>query len=206
MNKKILGLGLGAGLAASTLGLIAVPAISGAQTSDPATTATAPAGRPDHSARFAEALAPLVADGTISQSQSDAVVAALAANGPKGGMRGGGHGPGLDVAAQALGMTTDELHTALDGGSTLAQVAADKGVDVQVIVDALAASIRNHIAEEVTAGELTQEQADQKLADVDQRVTDMVNGVRPQGGPDGGRGGHGPRGSKGTPPAAPATN
>jgi polyhydroxyalkanoate synthesis regulator phasin len=211
MNKKILGLGLGAGLAASTLGLIAVPAISGAQTADPATTATAPAGRPDHSARFAETLAPLVADGTITQTQSDAVVAELVANGPKGGMRGGGHGPGLDVAAQALGMTTDELHTALDGGSTLAQVAADKGVDVQVIVDALVASARNHIAQEVTDGEITQEQADQKLADVDQRVTDMVNGVRPQrGAKDGAQGGpregRGPRGQQGAPAQAPAIN
>ena len=206
MNKKIIGIGLGAGLAASTIGLVAVPAISGAQTADPATTATAPAPRPDHSARLAETLAPLVADGTISQSQSDAVVAALVANGPKDGRQGGGHGPGLDVAAQALGMTTDELHTALDGGSTLAQVAADKGVDVQVVIDALVAAEKTHIAQEVTDGEMTQEQADQRLSGVDQHVTDMVNGVRPQGGPDGGRGGHGPHGSKGTPPAAPATN
>lgn len=210
MNTKILGLGLGAGLAASTLGLIAVPALSSAQTSDPASAATAPASRPDRSARLAETLAPLVADGTISQSQSDAVVAALEANGPKGGRRGG-HGPGLEVAAQALGMTTDELHTALHGGSTLAQVAADKGVDVQVIVDALVASARNHIAQEVTDGEITQEQADQKLADVDQRVTDMVNGVRPERGSQDGakggpRGGHGPRGQQGAPADAPAAN
>jgi len=207
MNKKIIGLGIGAGLAASTIGLVAVPAMSGAQTTDQ-TTASAPAARPDRSARMAETLAPLVADGTITQSQSDAVVAALVANGPKDGMHGRGHGPGLDVAAQALGMTTDELHTALDGGTTLAQVAADKGVNVQVVIDALVAAAKTHIAQEVTDGEITQEQADQKLADVDQRVTDMVNGVRPQGGPDGGRSGHGPggRGPKGTPPAAPATN
>ena len=198
MNKKILSIGLGAGLAAGTFtGLVAVPAISGAQTTSNNAAATAPAdqNRPDPSARFTETLKPLVDAGTITQSQSDAVVAALIANGPKdGGMHGRGPGgPGMDVAAQALGMTADELHTALDGGQTLAQVAASKGVSVQVLTDALVAAEKTHIAQDVTDGKLTQDKADQMLANVDQHVTDMINGVRPQGGPQGGRGGHGPQ-------------
>lgn len=199
MNKKILTLGLGAGLAAGSFaGLVAVPAISGAQTATQsgAATATAPTdqNRPDPSARFADTLKPLVDAGTITQSQSDAVVAALVANGPKdGGMKGGRGGPGMDVAAQTLGMTTDELHTALDGGQTIAQVAADKGVNLQIVIDALVAAETTHIAQDVTDGKLTQEQADQRLANVTQHVTDEVNGVRPQGGP---QGGHGPRGQR----------
>lgn len=205
MNKKILSIGLGAGLAAGTLGgLIAVPAISGAQTTSTAP-ATAPANRPDPSARFTDTLKPLVDAGTITQSQADAVVAALVANGPKdGGMRGHG-GPGMDVAAQALGMTADELHTALDGGRNLAQIAADKGVNVQVVIDALVAAEKTHIAQDVTDGKLTQEEADQRLANVDQHVTDMVNGVKPQGGPRGAKGGHGPRGGQGQDPASSPT-
>ena len=99
-------------------------------------------------------------------------------------------------------MTTDELHTALDGGQTLAQVASDKGVNVQIVVDALVASATNHINEEVTSGEITQAEADQKLADLSQRVTDRVNNPRPEGGP---RGGHGPKGAPAD-QAAPATN
>ena len=199
MNKKILSLGLGAGLAAGSFaGLLAVPAISGAQTtSSPSVTATAPTdqNRPDPSVGFAETLKPLVDAGTITQAQSDAVVAALVANGPKGGMRGGHGGPGMDVAAQALGMTADELHTALDGGQTLAQVAESKGVSVQVLTDALVAAEKTHIAQEVTDGRIDQATADQKLAEVDQHVTDMINGVRPQGAPHGGQpGGKGPRG------------
>ena len=206
MNKKLVSISLGAGLVVgSAAGLIAVPAISGAQsTSSTTAAATAPADRPDPSVRLNETLKPLVDAGTITQAQADAVIAALKADMPEHGERGKGGkgGPGLDVAAQALGMTTDELHTALDGGQTLAQVASDKGVNVQVVVDALVASATNHINEEVTSGEITQAEADQKLADLSQRVTDRVNNPRPEGGP---RGGHGPKGAPAD-QAAPATN
>jgi len=203
MNKKLVSISLGAGLVVgSAAGLIAVPAISGAQsTSSTTSAATAPADRPDPSVRLNETLKPLVDAGTITQAQADAVIAALKANKPEHGERGKG-GPGLEVAAQALGMTADELHTALDGGQTLAQVASDKGVNVQVVVDALVASATNHINEEVTSGEITQAEADQKLADLSQRVTDRVNNPRPEGGP---RGGHGPKGAPAD-QAAPATN
>ena len=206
MNKNLVSISLGAGLVVgSAAGLIAVPAISGAQsTSSNTAAATAPADRPDPSVRLNETLKPLVDAGTITQAQADAVIAALKADMPAHGERGPGGkgGPGLDVAAQALGMTTDELHTALDGGQTLAQVASDKGVNVQVVVDALVASATNHINEEVTSGEITQAQADQKLADLSQHVTDRVNNPRPEGGP---RGGHGPKGAPAD-QTAPATN
>jgi hypothetical protein len=96
-------------------------------------------------------------------------------------------------------MTADELHTALKGGQTLAQVAESKGVNVQVVVDALIASATNHINEKVASGELTQAEADEKLANVTERVTERVNNPRPEGGPRGGQGAK--RG-----PAAPETN
>lgn len=200
MNKKLVSISLGAGLAVgSVAGLIAVPAISGAQSAGSSTT-TAPANRPDPTVSMGETLKPLVDAGTITQAQADAVIAALVADMPARGDHGGKGGPGLDVAAQALGMSAEELHTALDGGQTLAQVAADKGVSVQVVVDALVASATTHINEEVANGEITQAEADQKLADLTQRVTDRVNNPKPQGGPQGGRrGDHAPQ-------SAPATN
>ena len=210
MNKKLITLTVGAGLAAGSFaGLVAVPAISGAQsTSSTAATAPADQGRPDPSARFTDTLKPLVDNGTITQSQADAVIAALIANGPKDGMRGGKGGPGLDVAAQALGMTVDELHTALDGGQTLAQVAESKGVSVQVLTDALVASHTNHINEDLAAGKIDQAKADELLANVNQHVTDEINGVRPQGapqgGPQGGRG-HGPKGQAPAQQGSPTT-
>lgn len=201
MNKKIVSISLGAGLiVGSAAGLIAVPAVSGAQSTS-STAATAPANRPDPSVRLNETLKPLVDAGTITQAQADAVIAALKADMPERGERGRGGkgGAGLEVAAQSLGMSADELQTALKGGQTLAQVAESKGVNVQVVVDALVASATNHINEEVASGELTQAEADEKLANVTERVTERVNNPRPEGGPRGGQGAK--RG-----PAAPETN
>jgi len=213
MNKKLTAIGLTAGIAAGGLGglILAVPAISGAQTSTTQSAdASAPADRPDPAIHIAEVLKPLVDDGTITQTQADAVSAALVADhqardGEHG--KGGPGGPKAEVLAQALGMTTDELHTALESGKTIAQVAADQGVDVQVVIDALTAGMTNHINEEVANGELTQEEADAKLADLSTHIADMVNNPRPAEGPGGpggerGPGGeHGPSGPRGGAPA-----
>jgi uncharacterized protein (DUF433 family) len=55
----------------------------------------------------------------------------------------GGHGflgdAELEAAAKALGMTTDELTTALQSGKTLEQLATEKGVDFQTVQDAIQA-------------------------------------------------------------------
>ncbi len=220
MNKKLTALGVTAGLAAGGLGglILAVPAISGAQSSTTqsadASALSAPTGtpadRPDPAAHLADVLKPLVDNGTITQSQADAVAAALSADhqaheGDHG--KGGPGGMHSEVLAQALGMSDADLHTALESGKTIAQVAADQGVDVQVVVDALTAEMKNHIADEVTKGESTQAEADAKLADLTSHITDMVNNPRPAEGPGGpgGHGGpggeHGPRGPRGGAPA-----
>src|SRR6266566_2709330 len=59
---------------------------------------------------------------------------------------------------------------------------------------ALAAHEKQEIADAVTAGRLTQAQADQIVPTLTQRFTDLVNGVRPAGGPGFG---HGPGGGHG---------
>ncbi len=151
-------------------------------------TTTSDAGRPDPSAHFAEALAPLVEAGTITQAQADAVIAALAEAGPPAGGHGGRGemggrgGRGLDSAAEALGISADELRTALEGGQTIAQVAESKGVDVQTVIDAMLADLKAHLDEEVAEGEHTQEEADQKLANATERITDAVNNGMPERG------------------------
>jgi hypothetical protein len=98
----------------------------------------------------------------------------------------------LAVAATALGMTEAELRTELEAGKSIAQVAETKNVDLQVVVDALIAKHKAHIAEHVAEGKLTQAEADEKLANLEARVTEMVNktGLPMKGGP-GGKGGHG---------------
>ena len=102
-----------------------------------------------------EALAPLVAAGTITQAQADAVIEALQAAKPAGGHPG--HGPGIvhasiDTAATALGVTSEELRTALREGKSVADVATEKGVDVQVVIDALVAEAQERIATAVSDG------------------------------------------------------
>jgi hypothetical protein len=83
--------------------------------------------------------------------------------------RGGfGFGPNsqaaLEAAAEALGMTADELSTQLWGGKTLAELADEAGVDLQVVRDAVEAAqlqaVRDAIAQAVEDGSITQAQAD----------------------------------------------
>lgn len=153
------------------------------------------ADRPDPSTRITEILQPLVDDGTLTADQLSAVVDALAAAGPIGGGHGGPGGRGgpdgdhggrgrlgLEAAATALGITADELRTELEGGSTVADVAAARGVDVQTVIDALVAEAKAHVDDEVASGEITQAEADTKLADATTRITDAVNNGFPQRG------------------------
>jgi hypothetical protein len=203
---------LGGGAAGVALGL---PGFAGAQTSDSSPSTTTPAdpkapaapAKPDRGAWMRDALAPLVANNTISQAQADAVIAALEAarpakdrhgHGPKG-FRGG---PGrLDAAASAIGITVDELRAALQGGQSLADMAKSKGVDPEKVVSALVAELKAHLDQEVASGRHTQAEVDQKLAGATERIRAFVNGEAGKRG-FGFRGPHGPRGPR--PDDAPA--
>jgi hypothetical protein len=146
-----------------------VTALSTKPTTPPAADTTG--ARPEPGTMLKARLQTLVDDGTLTSSQLDAVVAALEAARPMGGHGGPGHGgPGmggarggmrqemLTTAADAIGITADELKTAIEGGQTIAQIAEANGKSVQSVIDALVA---------------------QASADLTQRITDMVNGVKP---------------------------
>jgi hypothetical protein len=88
------------------------------------------------------------------------------------GPGGGGLSPtGLQVAAQKLGMTTDELITALQGGKTLEQIAQEKGVDFATIQTAIQqqsqTDMRTRIQQAATDGTISQEKADWLLEGLD---------------------------------------
>lgn len=175
---------LGGGAAGMILGGTTV---IGAQESTTSTAVAAdPSDRPDPSGRLADAIAPLVEDGTITQAQADAVIQALRDAAPRGGHGGDGHGGpgrglrvGRETAAEALGMTVAELRTALRDGQTLAEVAEAQGVEVQTLIDALVAEVKEHLDEHVADGDMTQEEADEKLAEATERITDRVNNGGP---------------------------
>ncbi len=120
-------------------------------------------------------------------------------HGPGFGHHAGG--PGLDAAATYLGVTEAQLHTALESGKTLADVAKANGKTVDGLVAAMVADAKSHIADEVAAGRMTKAQQTQILSDLEQHITDMVNGQLPDHGP-GGRGFGPPPGA----PAAPANS
>ena len=156
--------------------------------------ATPPSGdaKPDKGQWLADALAPLVKDGTITQAQADAVTAAIEAARPAPGAghdhggpgRGGpGRGFGLDAAATAIGISADELRTALEGGQTIAQVAASKGVELSKVTDAMLAAATERVQAAVTDGKMTQAEADAEIAEAKGRIDQIVNGTFP-GHPD----------------------
>jgi len=207
IKKRMAAVGLAAGLLGGGIAGTAFTGNAigaGAQTGTPAESTVAPsdggqslpATRPDPTQRLTEILKPLVDNGTIDQAQSDAVVAALEAAGPMGGHGGpdgpgGRHrGPGLDAAAKALGISTDELRTSLQSGKSIVEVAASNKVDVNVVIDAMVNDLKSHLADEVKAGHLTQADADQRIADATGRITQHVNEPMParpaEAGPDGG--------------------
>ena len=157
-----------------------------------------------------------VAAGEHTQAEVDQKIADLKANiddivngvrpagmPGKGGMKGGPRGGApiaSDAVAKALGLTAAELQTQLQSGKSLADIAKAQSIDIAKVKDAIVTDITAHFADEVKSGEHTQAEADQKIADLKSHLDDIVNGVKPAGGPgmDGGMG-HGPRGGHGGP-------
>ncbi|WP_104527989.1 hypothetical protein [Blastococcus saxobsidens] len=182
MRKKKIIIATTAGVLGLSGLALAVPAVA-APGSD--------SGTPAAVERITEALSGLVTDGSITQEQAEEVAGTL---GEAGIGRGGHHGGGglsLAAAATALDMTEDELRTALEPeGTTLAEVAEAEGVPVGDLVAALVQAREERVTQAVEDGRLTQEEADEVLADVEERVTERVNSEAPARG-------HGPRGSGG---------
>jgi hypothetical protein len=144
-------------------------------------------------------LAAAVSAGRLTQAQADQIGANLKqritdlvnSTGPRGGpgLGGHGHGPGDDLAAAAgyLGISIDTLAADLRAGKTLAQVAnATPNKSADGLIAALVAHEKQELADAVKAGTLTQAQADQLAATLQQRFTDFVNGTFPKHGPAGG--------------------
>jgi hypothetical protein len=182
LAKAGLALGLIGGSAAGFA--LSTPGVSGAQTdSTTPSTTTSAATKPDREAHLRETLKPLLDNGTLTQAQVDSVVGALKAAEPIGGHRGGSRGVGADisVAATAIGITNDELRTALQSGQSIADVATAKGVAPQAVIDAMVAAMKQRLAESVTAGKLTQAKADELATSATTRITDVVNGVAKPG-------------------------
>jgi hypothetical protein len=69
--------------------------------------------------------------------------------GPGGPGHGRGFGRELPLVAETIGISVDDLRTALEGGQTIAEVAEANGVDPQTVIDALVADATEHITARV---------------------------------------------------------
>ena len=145
---------------------------------------------------------PLVAD-AASPSPATANAPTASDNPPADGDTGVRGGPGHDggpgdhrgpgrfghneavsdasVVAKAIGITEADLNTALQGGKTIADVAKAHNVDTHKVIDALVQDGLDELAAKVTAGTITQAQADAMKDQVTQRATDQVNGTFTRG-------------------------
>lgn len=131
-----------------------------------------------------QGLGALQAEGTVSAESTGPVTGTI------------GETPGrpqfMAAAAEVLGMTESDLIKELLSGKSIKQVAEAKNVDLDRVVTALTAALKTHLDAEVASGEHTQAEVDAKITEFKTRLDDIVNGVRPAGGPGmGGRGGHG---------------
>lgn len=164
------------------------PNLVGAQTDDTTTddsttddTGAEESERPEAGEFLADALAPLVEDGTIDQGQADAVISAIQEAKPDGfGQGRHGRHHGAHVAGEAvtdlLGIDAAELRELLADGQTLAEIGEANGVSVDQLVDALLSEVTERLDAAVEDERLTEDEAAEKLAEATERAEARVNG------------------------------
>lgn len=81
--------------------------------------------------------------------------------------------PIYNAIADALGIDAETLFTELQSGKTLAELAAEYGVDLDTVIAAQRTATQEHLQAMVDAGLMTQEQADARLALMEQHWEDM---------------------------------
>jgi lambda repressor-like predicted transcriptional regulator len=105
----------------------------------------------------------LVVGGALAQGTTTQAQATPQASQPKAGSRPGGPADGMSDIATLLDMTPDQIWAERVQGKTLADLAKEKGVGTQPLVDALVASQKTMLDQSVTDNRLTQAQADKWL-------------------------------------------
>jgi hypothetical protein len=187
------------------MGVAAYPALADSTTKESpraGSEAAKEAAQERRSTAIREALKGLVDDKTLTAEQADKVADTL---GKSGKFRGGPDGPGEfglkrgggllgvegpqadEAAAKVLGMSVEELRTALrDEDTTLADLAKKQGKDVDTLVAALVTAAKERLAEAVKAGRISQDTATKMEKTLEQRVRTVVQNGRPAFGPLGG--------------------
>ncbi len=151
-------------------------------------------------------LAGLVAKGTITQAQADAIIAAAnAAKAAADAMRPTkpDHAAQLALIASTIGIDSATIQTRLKAGESLATIA---GAKKDALIAALVADHTKRIDADVAAGKLTADQATKMKANLKTKVTEHVEEIHMHG-DKGRKGGHkgGHRGGDKSPAATTTT-
>jgi hypothetical protein len=88
-------------------------------------------------------------------------------------------GPGLAAAATYLGLSPAKLHSWIQSGQTLAQIAKGQGKSLDGLVAAMISQLRKGLDAAVSNGVVTQAQADRIASRLEVRLKEMANGARP---------------------------
>ena len=139
-------------------------------------TSTAFADNEKGEKRMSSMLSGLVSNGTITQSQADAII--KAAEGMRAASKSikDANRTALDsVITSTLGISLETLTSRLKAGETLSSIAGDKK---SALITALAAEINKQIDAALAAGKITADQATAQKGKSVERVTNMVNNVR----------------------------
>jgi polyhydroxyalkanoate synthesis regulator phasin len=142
-------------------------------------TAVASADNGKGRAGISSLLSGLVSNGTITQSQADAIT--KAAQDAKAAAKGvmDKNREAIDSAiTSTLGISLDSLKSRLKAGESLATIAGDKKA---ALITAISAEINKQIDAAVTAGKLTAAQATAQKMKTTERVTNMVERIKLKG-------------------------
>ena len=135
--------------------------------------------------RLTSLLSGLVAKGTITQSQADAIVKAQSDMKAAGKAAMETNRAAVDAVVTAtLGITADAIKARLKAGESLATIA---GAKKDTLIAAITAEINRQIDAAVVAGKLTAAQGAERKAKTAENVTKRVNNLRPPHGDKPGR-------------------
>lgn len=81
----------------------------------------------------------------------------------------------LGEALEELGLTEDQVRAGIEADQSLLQIAEANGITEAELVAALEAEATEHLADAVESGRLTQDEADERLADLDDRIAERIN-------------------------------
>lgn len=98
----------------------------------------------------------------------------VAAGGGLGLRMGARWGGMLQTWADALGLKVEELAAAVQSGKSVADLAKEKGLTIEALVDKAIEARKAAVQQAVEAGRLTQEQADAMLQQMRERMTESL--------------------------------